>query len=85
MEVQLWQRCNWMVNALLVLAIVLIVAAGAWGLDTQDIVVQWTPEGKKLAMQRVARVVNRVQLVPIDFDRLLVENKCVLLFADRAT
>ncbi len=43
-----------MLNALWVLAVVVIMAAAAWGLDTQDIVVQWTPEGKKLALQRVA-------------------------------
>jgi hypothetical protein len=29
----------------------LIVARMAWGLDTQDIVVEWTPEGKKPTMQ----------------------------------
>ena len=40
-----------MLNALLVIAALLIVAWMAWGLDTQDIVVEWTPEGKKLAMQ----------------------------------
>ena len=40
-----------MFNALLVIAALLIVARMAWGLDTQDIVVEWTPEGKKLTMQ----------------------------------
>ena len=37
--------------ALWVIAVLLIVARMAWGLDTQDIVVEWTPEGKKLTMQ----------------------------------
>ena len=40
-----------MLNAVLVIATFLIVAWMAWGLDTQNIVVEWTTEGKKLAMQ----------------------------------
>lgn len=40
-----------MLNALSVIAVLLIVVQMAWGLDTQDIVVEWTPEGKKLTMQ----------------------------------
>ena len=63
MEGQLWQRCNWMLNALLVLAVVFIVATAAWGLDTQDIVVEWTPEGKKLAMQRVVEWQAKEEMV----------------------
>ncbi|MBU6482181.1 MAG: hypothetical protein KGS09_16750 [Nitrospirae bacterium] len=39
-----------MLNALSVIAVLLIVVQMAWGLDTQDIVVEWTPEGKKLTM-----------------------------------
>ena len=57
------QRCNWMLNALLALAVVCILAAAAWGLDTQDIVVDWTPEGKKLAMQRVAQWQPKEEMV----------------------
>lgn len=65
-EGQWWQRCNWMLNALLALAVVCILAAAAWGLDTQDIVVEWSPEGKQLAMQRVAewRPKEEMVLVP---------------------
>jgi hypothetical protein len=33
-----------MLNALLVIAALLIVASMAWGLDTQDIIVEWTLE-----------------------------------------
>ena len=40
-----------MLNALSVIAVLLIVVQMAWGLDTQDIVVEWTPEGKKLTRQ----------------------------------
>lgn len=39
---------------LLGLAVLLVVASVAWGLDTQDISVEWTPEGKRLAMERAA-------------------------------
>ena len=49
-----WQRWNRMLNVLLIVAVCLIVARVAWGLDTQDILVEWTPAGKKLAMQRAA-------------------------------
>lgn len=40
-----------MLNALLVIAARLIVARMAWELDTEDIVVEWIPEGKKLTRQ----------------------------------
>jgi hypothetical protein len=40
----MWRRWNVMLNALLVIAALLIVAWMAWGLDTQDIIVEWTPE-----------------------------------------
>ncbi len=41
-----WRRWNVMLNALLVIAALLIVAWMAWGLDTQDIIVEWTPEAR---------------------------------------
>lgn len=37
---------------LLGLAAILLAASMAWGLDTQDITVEWTPEGKRLARER---------------------------------
>lgn len=40
-----------MMNALVVSVALLIVARMAWGLDTLGIVVEWTPEGKKLTLQ----------------------------------
>ena len=33
-----------MLDALLVIAALLIVARMAWGFDAQDIIVEWTPE-----------------------------------------
>ena len=42
-EVMRWQRWNKLLNALLVLALCLIVAHMAWALDTQGIVLKWRP------------------------------------------
>lgn len=41
-----------LVTGVLIAGAVVIAASIAWGLDTQDIVVEWTPEGKHLAMER---------------------------------
>ena len=40
-------------DVVLIGAAVLAVASIAWWLDTQDIKVEWTPEGKRIAMERV--------------------------------
>ena len=50
-----WITLNRFVNALLVGAAVVAIASAAWGLDVADIVPQWTPEGKRLAMERAAQ------------------------------
>ena len=42
-EIMQWQRWNTLLNALLVLALCLIVANMAWAVDTQDILVKWRP------------------------------------------
>ncbi|MEW6246909.1 MAG: formylglycine-generating enzyme family protein [Nitrospirota bacterium] len=49
-----WATANRVVNALLAIGAALALASFAWGLDTQDITVEWTPEGKQLALKRVA-------------------------------
>ncbi|TAJ23154.1 MAG: formylglycine-generating enzyme family protein [Nitrospirae bacterium] len=61
-----WPRHNKIVNALLSGAIALALAGAAWGLDTQDIAVEWTAEGKKTAMERAANwpVKDDMALVP---------------------
>jgi iron(II)-dependent oxidoreductase len=47
-------------------AAALLAAAGlAWGLDTQDITVQWTPEGRQLAMERVRTIPAMDEMVPV--------------------
>jgi formylglycine-generating enzyme len=53
-EMHRWRKWESVVNVLLIAVALLTLVRVAWGLDTQDIVVEWTPEGKKLAMQRVA-------------------------------
>ena len=55
-ERQRWQRWNRTLNALLLVALCLVAARVAWGLDTQDIMFEWTPEGEMFAMQRAAGV-----------------------------
>ncbi|MCP9456434.1 MAG: formylglycine-generating enzyme family protein, partial [Nitrospira sp.] len=44
----------------------LTMGGWAWGLDTQDITVEWTEAGKKLAMERVAnwKVKGEMVLIP---------------------
>ncbi len=52
-ELGSWTRAEWVVNALLVMAALLILTNVVWGLDTQDIAIEWTAEGKRIAMDRV--------------------------------
>jgi hypothetical protein len=40
-----------MSNALLIIAASLIVGRMVWGLESLDIVVEWTPDGKRLTRQ----------------------------------
>lgn len=48
------KKTEWAMNVLLVVAVIFGLAKVVWGLDTQDITVEWTAEGKKIAMERVA-------------------------------
>jgi iron(II)-dependent oxidoreductase len=54
------------VNVLLAVGAALALASVAWGLDTQDITLEWTAEGKQLAWKRVASwpVKEEMVLVP---------------------
>ena len=52
-EVQTLRKLELVVNGLLIAVALLTIVGVAWGRDTQDIIVEWTPEGKELAMQRV--------------------------------
>lgn len=51
---QSWRKLDWTINALLIGGALFVLARMAWGLDTQDIVIEWTEPGKKLAAERVA-------------------------------
>ncbi len=61
-----YRKLEWVINALLIAAAILALVKVAWGLDTQDITVEWTAEGKKIAAQRVADwpVKEEMVLVP---------------------
>jgi iron(II)-dependent oxidoreductase len=45
---------NRVVNAVIAAAVALVIANVAWGLDTQDVTMEWTEAGKKIAVERVA-------------------------------
>jgi iron(II)-dependent oxidoreductase len=47
---------NRVVNALIAVAVALVIANVAWGLDTQDITIEWTDAGKKIAAEHVANL-----------------------------
>src|SRR3990172_5816937 len=46
---------NRAVNVLIAVSMTLVIADVAWGLDIQDITVEWTEAGKKIAVERVAK------------------------------
>ncbi len=60
-----WATANRVVNALLAIGAALALASIAWGLDTQDITVEWTPEGKQLALKRVATWPAKEEMVRV--------------------
>ncbi|MEO5954388.1 MAG: SUMF1/EgtB/PvdO family nonheme iron enzyme [Nitrospiraceae bacterium] len=45
---------NRVVNAIVAVVVALVIANIAWGLDTQDVTMEWTEAGKKVAAERVA-------------------------------
>ncbi len=51
---QPYAKTHRLINALIAVAVILALANVVWGLDTQDITVEWTPAGKKLAQERAA-------------------------------
>ncbi len=52
MDLEWLKTLDRVITGLLVAAAVVIAAGIAWGLDTQDITVEWTVAGKQLAMER---------------------------------
>jgi formylglycine-generating enzyme len=65
-ELRRYRKWEWVINAVLVIVALLIMARMAWGLDTQDIVVEWTQAGKRLAQERAAnwKAKDEMVLVP---------------------
>ncbi|BFU94874.1 MAG: conserved protein of unknown function [Nitrospira sp.] len=53
------------INALLITIALFTLARVAWGLDTQDITVEWTEDGKKLAAERVSTWAPKAEMVRI--------------------
>ena len=60
------------VNWILGVAGVLALSSLAWGLDTQDITVEWTPAGKALAHDRVATWPAKHEMVTIPAGEFLM-------------
>ncbi len=52
-------------DVVLIGAALLAVASIAWGLDTQDITVEWTTEGKRIAMERAGNWPAKDEMVPV--------------------
>jgi iron(II)-dependent oxidoreductase len=65
-EAEHFRKWEWVINVVLVTAALLVMAKVAWGLDTQDIIVEWTEAGKKIAAERVAnwKAKDEMVLVP---------------------
>jgi iron(II)-dependent oxidoreductase len=62
---QSWRKLDWVVNTLLIAAALFTLARVAWGLDTQDITVEWTEDGKKLAAERAATWPTKDEMVRV--------------------
>jgi sulfatase modifying factor 1 len=71
-EVRTLRKWEWGVNAALVIAALLIMARMAWGLDVQDIVVEWTEAGKKIAAERVANWAPKEAMVVVPAGEFLM-------------
>ncbi len=64
-EVRKHRKIELVVNGLLIAVALLSLANVVWGLDIQDIVVQWTEAGRKIAAERVANWKTKEEMVLI--------------------
>lgn len=67
-----WRKLDWILNTLLIAAALFALTRVAWGLDTQDIVVQWTEAGKKIAVERVANWIAKDEMVLVPAGEFLM-------------
>lgn len=63
---------NWIGKSVLITGVIAAMAHVAWGLDTQDITVEWTVEGRKLAEERVAKWTPKDDMVRIPAGEFLM-------------
>ena len=54
---------NRVANVIIAAAVALAIANVAWGLDTQDITMEWTEAGKQLAAERLAKWKTKDEMV----------------------
>ncbi len=64
-----WRRAGWTV---LLFGAMTAMAPVAWGLDTQDITVEWTEAGKKLAVERVANWKTKGEMILVPAGEFLM-------------
>jgi formylglycine-generating enzyme required for sulfatase activity len=61
--VEAFRKREWVVHAVMVAAVLLVMVPVARALDTQDIVIEWTEAGKKLATERAANWKTKEEMV----------------------
>ncbi len=64
-----WRMAGWTV---ITLGVITAMAHVAWGLDTQDITVEWTEAGKKLAVERVANWKTKEEMILVPAGEFLM-------------
>ncbi len=64
-----WRGAGW---TILMLSTITAMAPVAWGLDTQDITVEWTEAGKKMATERVANWKPKGELILVPAGEFLM-------------
>ena len=71
-ELQSFRRRQRGSHAALVAAAVLVTAGVAWGLDMEDITIEWTEAGKKIAAERVATWKPKGEMVMVPAGEFLM-------------
>lgn len=64
-----WRKAGQIV---IMAGVITTMAHVAWGLDTQDITVEWTESGKKLAMERVANWKTKGEMIVVPAGEFLM-------------